>query len=72
MNPAPHPMAPLAAPWVARVFWYLRLLGDVVRSGAHGLPQRLPGRAATALLARLALAPPLAQAARHALQGGGP
>lgn len=41
--------------------WQLRLLGDVVLSAARGGPQRLPGRAATALLARLALAPGRAQ-----------
>ena len=37
--------------------WQLRLLGDVVLRDAQGATHRLPGRAATALLARLALAP---------------
>ena len=41
--------------------WQLRLLGDVVLSESpHGV-RRLPGRAATALLARLALAPDRSQ-----------
>ena len=37
--------------------WQLRLLGDVALSSPLGQRQRLPGRAATALLACLALAP---------------
>ena len=37
--------------------WQLRLLGDVALSGPLGQRQRLPGRAATALLACLAMAP---------------
>jgi predicted ATPase len=61
MNPAPHPEVPAAVTLAAGVRWHLRLLGDVVLSGPQGAPQRLPGRAATALLARLALAPDRAQ-----------
>ncbi|GCL64571.1 ATP-binding protein [Pseudaquabacterium pictum] len=57
MNPAsPHP-AQAAAAGVQLPRWRLRLLGDVALRPAQGRPQRLPGRAATALLARLALAP---------------
>ena len=41
--------------------WQLRLLGDVVLWASQSGVRRLPGRAATALLARLALAPDRAQ-----------
>lgn len=37
--------------------WQLRLLGDAVLADRAGKPLRLPGRAATVLLARLAMAP---------------
>ena len=37
--------------------WQLRLLGDVQLTGPLGEPRHLPGRAAAALLAQLALAP---------------
>lgn len=57
MNPASHHPAPAAAAGAPPPRWHLRLLGDVVLRPAQGPPQRLPGRAATALLARLALAP---------------
>ena len=57
MNPAhPHP-AQAADPGAQQPRWQLRLLGDVVLRPDQGPPQHLPGRAATALLARLALAP---------------
>ena len=46
--------------------WQLRLLGDTVLVDRAGQALRLPGRAATALLARLAMAPASAQA-REAL-----
>ena len=46
--------------------WQLRLLGDTVLADRAGQPLRLPGRAATALLARLAMAPANAHA-REAL-----
>ena len=42
--------------------WQLRLLGDVVLTGPAGEPLRLPGRAAAALLAQLAMAPDRAHA----------
>lgn len=61
MHPA-HPLpAQTATPAAAGPRWQLRLLGDVVLRRPHGAPQHLPGRAATALLARLALAPDQAQ-----------
>ena len=41
--------------------WRLRLLGDVVLSESQTGVRRLPGRATTALLARLALTPDHAQ-----------
>ena len=58
-----HPPAPAAQPALR---WRLRLLGDVVLTDARGRDHRLPGRTATLLLARLALAPERAQA-REAL-----
>jgi predicted ATPase len=61
MNPAPPLPAQAWAPPAAGPRWQLRLLGDVVLSPALGAPLHLPGRAATALLARLALAPGRAQ-----------
>ena len=45
-----------ATPADARV-WRLRLLGDVALTNPQSQPRRLPGRAAAALLACLALAP---------------
>ena len=61
MNSAPPLPAQAWAPPAAGPRWQLRLLGDVVLSPALGAPLHLPGRAATALLARLALAPGRAQ-----------
>ena len=49
-----HPASPLAT---ATGRWQLRLLGDVVLTGPSGEPRHLPGRAAAALLAQLAMAP---------------
>ena len=46
--------------------WQLRLLGDVVLTGPSGEPRHLPGPAAAALLAQLAMAPDRAHA-REAL-----
>jgi hypothetical protein len=61
MQPA-HPLPAQTAPAAAAgPRWQLRLLGDVLLRRPHGAPQHLPGRAATALLARLALAPDQAQ-----------
>ena len=55
MNPSAASPVGVALAQAAR--WQLRLLGDVVLRDASGATHRLPGRAATALLARLALAP---------------
>ena len=54
-----HPASPLAT---SAGRWQLRLLGDVVLTGPSGERQHLPGRAAAALLAQLAMAADRAQA----------
>ena len=51
------PDATFAAPADAPPRWRLRLLGAVALLGVTGLPVRLPTRAVTLLLARLALGP---------------
>jgi predicted ATPase len=50
-------LSPLGDTRAHRARWHLRLLGDVALDDGRGGVLRLPGRAATALLARLALAP---------------
>ncbi|MFO1270680.1 MAG: NB-ARC domain-containing protein [Rubrivivax sp.] len=48
--------------------WRLRLLGAVALADAAGAPRRLPGRPATLLLARLALAPQQDLPREHAIE----
>ena len=58
----PAESAPVSPPAWPAGRWQLRLLGDVVLTGPSGEPLRLPGRAAAALLAQLAMAPDRAHA----------
>ncbi len=55
--PTATPLPPLRAAWAPATRWHLRLLGGFVLDDGQLLITRLPSRAATLLLARLALWP---------------